>query len=348
MKHIFVVHSNITYLAALGVVTLKKLELDNVLFVSQHFVRSAPIPVVPIRLFSRNLFRPCRFFNFAHRVDRLIDQFIQGQSFRAYVPALTKPAKVIVTHNRCLGFDFIEEGIGSYLRQFPLENHTYEYRTDSFRASCSGHYLKRLAYGLLNLLRGETPRLTALPINYTSYAGTSGIGFYGFHASVFPLADHRELLDFRQITKRFDFSTEGSLPDEACVVIGEGLFSLVNGYSVDQYTKLLEDRVVPWLKQRKISSIYLKHHYNESQESMTKSLAVFTQANIDVQLIDRAVILEMVLLRSRGITLFGYSSSLLFYGALMGCRSYSYCDSNAAVAIDSYWHVVERIEKQEK
>ena len=345
MKHVFVVHSHITYLAALGVAAQKGLASEDILFVSQHYRREAPVPVVPIHLFSCNVLRPREFFDFARRTDRLIERFTGGEPFRAYVPALTKPAKVVATHSLCAGFDFIEEGLGSYLRQYAPDVHTYEQRNTPMRASLSGRYIKSLIYTTANVLRGETARFTALPVHYTSYANDPKVGFYGFHPAVFPLADTPTLLDFRQTTERFDFSAEPTLPDGAVVLIGEGLFSLVSGYSVAQYVELLQGTVVPWLQRRDTRQIYLKHHYNESDESRRASRAVFQEAGIEVRAIDDSVVLEAVLLRSKDIALVGYSSSLLFYGALMGCNAYSY-RADDGLPIEAFRKLVCRITEE--
>lgn len=346
MKHIFVVHSNITYLAALGVIALKELSPGDVMIVSQHYVRAHPIEVVRLKLFSKNILRPRRFFNFAHQIDRLIEKFTCGTPFELYIPAMTKPAKVVATNSLCARINFIEEGMGSYLKSYNMDSHTYEDRAEGYRANLSWAYIKHTINSIANILRGETMRLHAMPMNYTSYVGRSEHDFYCFHHSAFPLSDpdrHR-LISMRAVGHNFVFEKKTQLSDQY-VLIGEGLFSLSADYSTDEYIKVLELHVVPWLKENGVKELYIKHHYNESKESQDGSRAVFTRNDISINIIPNDTIMEIELQGERNVTLVGCSSSLLFYGALSGAKSFSYADKlhKPTLSIQAFREEVKQI-----
>lgn len=344
MKHIFVVHSNITYLSALGVISELGLDKGDFIICSQYYMRTKPVPVIKLKLFSRNILRANYFFNFARHIDRLVGRFTGGAQFALYIPAMTKPAKIFATHPACVSINFMEEGIGSYCAQFPAENHVYEYRTFPARASFSSRYFRSLFIAVANVLRGETPYITAIPLNYTSYAGSPNIAFYGFHNSVFPLAATRTVISMSDIAAQFSFPKKFDLTS-SCVLIGEGLFSLVSSHNVGEYIDVINDHLIPWLKSRNISVVYIKHHYNESDESKSRSADALLAAGIELYLIPDNIILETELIGCSGVTLIGCSSSLLFYGALMGCNSYSYAGrlNHPLIDIESYWQQVELI-----
>lgn len=344
MKHIFVLHSNITYLSALGIIARDNLDLSDCLLISERYVRDIPVPVKTVKLFTLNLLRPARFFNFAHDVDRIIANFTGGDQFTAYVPTVCRLEKVIITHPRLSELCFFEEGIGSYNSQFPLDNHVYDDRNGFLRPKFSWRYIKDTFLAVANLIRGESQRLHSMPQNYNCYVNGICHRFYGFNKAAFPLCDEPAVIDFSAIANRFMFERTVDLTGEH-VLIGEGLFSLLHGYSVEQYMGILRDIVVPWLTERGVKRVMWKPHYNENETSIKGTLHVFREAGIAVTQIPDDVILEIALLQSRDLTVVGCTSSLLFYGSLMGLECYSYHDRAAlpALGMRVYWEQVKNI-----
>lgn len=344
MKHIFVVHSNITYLSALGIIAHDNLALPDCLLVSGHYLRDAPIAVNRIKLFSLNLLRPARFFNFAYDVDRKIANFTGGEQFTAYVPTVCRLEKVVVTNPLCAEICFFEEGIGSYFLQFPFDNHVYDDRNGFLRPKFSWRYIKDTFFAVANLIRGDSQRLHSMPQNYNCYVNGICRRFYGFNKAVFPLCDAPTVINFSAIADRFTFESTVDLSGE-CVLIGEGLFSLAEGYSVEQYMGILRDIVLPWVTERGVKHVMWKPHYNENEASRAGTLDVFRGTDIAITQIPDNVILEIALLQSHDTRVVGCTSSLLFYGALMGLECYSYHDRAAlpALNIPIYWEQVKNI-----
>ena len=92
MKHIFTVHSSLTFLVAYS--TIKHLSLDksDVLIISSNY--SVPLDdykVIPSFTDARNstLVQKLRYFNVPKSCDNYLTTYIQGEEFTAYVDLMS-------------------------------------------------------------------------------------------------------------------------------------------------------------------------------------------------------------------------------------------------------------------
>ena len=319
MKHIFMVHSHITYLAALGTITREKIADGDYLLLSEGYRRSDPVPVHPQIQFSNSrrymLRHPLRWLQPDKATDRVIDDFIGDDTFTAYVNAFYFLSRVVCTHARCAGVHFIEEGYSAYRKGIPFDSYGHYQRNHGKRQ-------RRIWESLLLLIRGFSFRLQSFPVFYDAYTNVEGIEFYGFSPDTFVGVAETRVVSFDQIRKRFPFPRQASI-DGATLWIGDDIIE-VYGYPRQYYKQCLEKGFITFLKSRGITEIVIKFHPGETAQEREWQLELFASYQITTRLIPDQVILETELCESQGVTLCGFHSSLMLYAAFMGHKSISF------------------------
>lgn len=121
-KHVFFVHSPITLLVAWGVINLKKLEPEQVIFLTH---RGFSVPVNEFKTFDFPYSwspEPFPFkLNFLLSWKRLknfddwVSQITKNYRFVVYLPhSQFRVLKLLITHKSCFEYNYLEEGLGSY------------------------------------------------------------------------------------------------------------------------------------------------------------------------------------------------------------------------------------------
>ena len=108
MKHIFLVHSSITYLMSLSISQFKGLDASEVLILSDHYNSNyVPIEVIKIEDYSLNfLQRMIARFNYPRYIDRVIAKKIGHEEFILYMHSALPIQKIFMTHPQCKEFHF--------------------------------------------------------------------------------------------------------------------------------------------------------------------------------------------------------------------------------------------------
>jgi len=123
MRHLFLVHSNLTHLLARRVVEYEGIEPEDVaLLVRRRYrpdERRFRVVHLPIYKGVRKPL-PKRFGLLYGRrrlraVDGLLYEITEGHPFHFYVPhTLKRFERVVLSHPSCAGFSFLEEGLAAY------------------------------------------------------------------------------------------------------------------------------------------------------------------------------------------------------------------------------------------
>ncbi|MEG0725162.1 MAG: hypothetical protein RR485_03885 [Mucinivorans sp.] len=347
MKHVFVVHSNITYLSALGVMAAEGLSVDDCILVSEGvFMRSDPVPMVAIP-YMRGL-KACGFNLLIYLtpykyVDQKIAELTAGEPFTAYVATLGKLARYTITHPLCAQFHFVEEGLLSYVTLIKLDILTLHNSDSQFRPRGLISRLKDIKWALV---RAYSPRISALPLFYNAYAAPDR-RFYGYTAQSHTLIDPacRRLISMEQITARFHFDHTLDL-DNSVIWIGDCVDGI--GHTAAQYISAIERGLVDQvLSAEKISHIFVKFHYREDAASRAATLDVFARHAIAVTIVADSAIMEIELLGTTSVRLYGTYSSLLVYGVFAGCRAFSvdrfYEPARTDTRLDCIFDFIERL-----
>ena len=117
MKHIFTIHSPITFFCAENIVDYEELKSQNVIYLcSGYYPKEAKGRVVPsVSDMAKTTWQKILSFNLAKASDAYIDDLYEGDKFKAYIDLAHYYQKLLITHIDCVAFNLMEEGTASYL-----------------------------------------------------------------------------------------------------------------------------------------------------------------------------------------------------------------------------------------
>jgi hypothetical protein len=331
MKHVFFVHTPVTYLATVAVIKQLSIQKDDAVIFFQSFNEplssDAFYKSVIIKDFfpSGSIKKALEFlthFNIVTRLDDLITTATEGAHFIAYIPVVSFAHKVLITHKNCVQFNFIEEGLAQYYKEETLESINADQQNKPWRTS-----FKNIKYILNNLYlvaRGYNARLQGLPFSYSCYQAFENINFYGFSDQSFPLAEtnKRCLINFDVDNFSIIKQPAAINIDNAFIWIGDpGVIQY--GFSENVYLSGIEAGFISFLNQYGNSNIMIKFHREEPASLRKKILQLFQKHSISVQVLPDSIIMELLFSKGKNVTAAGIYSSLLYYASVMGHRSYS-------------------------
>ncbi|ATP57996.1 hypothetical protein CPT03_16750 [Pedobacter ginsengisoli] len=329
MKNIFLVHSPITFLVSKAVITHLGIPDKDVLIITNAFTnKDHNFKMVDISSFYNSnskigtIINSFKFFNRNKLIDSIIRDFVGSEKFTAYVPVLNYLEKVVVTHEKCINFNFIEEGLVHYFPEETIDSHTVAYARDSWRTSSFD--LKRMIPAILSLLRGYSPRLQSLPFSYSCYANFKQVNFFGITEEVFPLINQSKKHTVK-ISDDRTLQSNGYNFNNSIVYIGDCCVDFYY-YSCELYLRGIEQGVIKYLIKNNIKQIFIKFHRLESEFVRQAQRDLYTKFNIQIQEISNPTIMELELNKSINSILFGTYSSLLYYASIMGHKAYSIYD----------------------
>lgn len=180
MKHIFTIHSPITFLIAHGVIKELGLDENDVILLS----RSDYNP--PLELHHRvpafcdkydRWYKKILHFNVPNNSDDYINKITNGDKFIAYIDLMAVPQRILITHSNCHAFNFIEEGTASYSVANSLLDITHPNSKYPYRLSYQKNY-NFIFNKIIKTLRGYSTRILEMPFNYEAYAHLKQTTFF--------------------------------------------------------------------------------------------------------------------------------------------------------------------------
>lgn len=316
MKHIFVVHSPITYLSTLATIQKENLDESNCLILSQNFnLNNAPIKICVIKNSIYNtLFRPYK------KVYNALDSFISEESFVLYTPLLMHISRFLIMHPKCLKFNFTEEGLSAYYEYFSIQQHI-RLSLETPIISTIGKKVRRRIKETLWAILGYSDKVNSLPTAYSTYFTDPNVIFYGFNEHSYKYAINRKEHSFYDVSEKFKFKVNYNL-NEKHIWVGDPDIYL-KATNINEFLTTIENGYICYLKRNNIAFSYLKFHPRDNEFIKKETLLLFSKNNIEVEVIKDETILEIELLAAKDATLVGFYSSLLLYGSIMGHKSYT-------------------------
>ena len=117
MKHIFTIHSPITFFSACAVIFQEKLPHEDVIIINDGY--NVPFKIGTIvdsyQQQEKGIWRKIKNFNLVKAYDQYIKELTHGQQFIAYIDLMHAYQRLLITHPNCVKFNFIEEGTASYV-----------------------------------------------------------------------------------------------------------------------------------------------------------------------------------------------------------------------------------------
>lgn len=312
MKHLFYIHSHITYIVAASIVTNQNLPHEDVLFFfgRDFSINACPFPSVslPVQEWRLSnipsygepflLFREGRFLL---RVEKRINEFINNQDFVAYLP-LTKNYLMqwIQTHRRCVELNILEEGLLFYT------GNSVKPDARIFGDQVAGKFQTILRYpNHLNrsvMFKKGKAQLSKLYTVSESQDWPDSIAEYA--TTVRPLYKPEVPEEYR-LDRAAVFFWDG-LPESGVTSI-EALRK-VFGCFLDH----IERQGYP---------LYIKYH--PTSKHVNDFNILIQERNMTSTQIPPEISAEGILLWSTNLTVYGFHSSPIFYASLWGHPSYS-------------------------
>lgn len=333
MKHIFLVHSPITYLVSISIIIKLEIPKEDAIIIFERFNAGVQenenyIARTLHEHFNKNfsvkkIAHYFKHFSLIGRIDFLINNTIYDKKFVAYIATLTYSAKTLITHQNCFTFNFIEEGLADYYKEEMLNNLNPVYSKDSWRSSILKQ-TKRVLNEVYWVLRGYNFKLLGLPFSYSCYHAFDNVSFYGLAEESFPLIYNKNKVIVSFEKENFEYinsNIEIDLDNKFVWVGDAGIVQ--HGYKENVYLEGIEKGCIGFLNARSIKNIFIKFHKDEPPVLRATIQKLFQQNEISFTIIPDSVIMELLLFRSTNVTLIGIYSSLLYYASIMKHNCFS-------------------------
>jgi len=319
MKHLFFVHSCINYVASLSVIKQFNVNKQECIILSRRRLKVDYQVNVKFR-YIPDVFEDDRFETYGladkqlsfiarkrlvHEMDKVIDSFVQGGEFTAYVPyTQTDVIQLIITHRCCKAIAILEEGMLSY-------------------SSGAERYLVHLTSANHNSLWRTIKRWFRYPIHlnrllvHRSYQAIAPIPVLTFNPE---FVQPHPSIDIQKIYKIYAPNTSYN--------------EKWDNTSFFFFSPEVEDNLTDWDSYRQALQVFLQYYskintsalwvkFHPRQKLMAEILAVLNASKVRYNIFPSDKCVEFVLYSSSNIISYGFISSLLLYTSFSGNTGYS-------------------------
>ena len=323
MKHIFTVHSSLTFLVAYATIKHLNLNKEDVLIISSNYtVPLDDFKVVPSFTEARNstLVQKLRYFNVPKSFDNYLNTYLKGLKFTAYVDLMSYFQKILVTHNQCQEFHFIEEGNSAYQTNDDLEDITWHERQHAWRSSGVLDFKS-----IIRIFRGYNLRLLSLPYIYSAYAYMEDTKFFSFSNNAFYNTSlHKRVLVKPSVGDvNIKKLAGGHFLNEATIWL-DGSNGRYTGLEESYYYDAIK-KAIPLMKEKGIiqDKVYVKLRPGIKDISTNTLVSILRSKGINVDVIPNDLILEAFFMQSNNCNVIGVLTAALEYAHVFGHKAYS-------------------------
>jgi len=321
MKHIFTIHSSLTFLVSYAIIKHLKLKNEEVILISSKY--EVPIDgfkVVPsFSELNTGFWKKIRTRNAPNSYDQYIDEITLGEKFIAYVDLMSYYQKILVTHKNCKYFHFMEEGNSAYQSVDDLVDITWADRHMSYREKTFS------IKSLVRVLRGYNLRLLSLPYIYSAYTNMEAIQFYSFSKNAFFNAPLEKKVIVKPDPEDDNIAVmAGNYHLENEVVWLDGSNTRYTGLPEEMYHKAIQ-KGIDILKEKEIiqSKVYVKLRPGIQDYSTNKLVVILRRNGIEVEVLPNEMILECFFMLSKNCHVIGTLTAALEYAHVFGHNAYS-------------------------
>lgn len=349
MKHVFSVHSPITFLAAHAVIKNLHLPVSNVVILTNGY--KVPIEKYPVHPFySRtrtNFFQKLIHLNVPKNEDSYLTKIIGDEHFTAYIDIMAFHQRALITHPQCKRINFIEEGNVHYRDLDTLTDLTWDQRSGRYRANTFLASLMEAAKAAKWALRGYTQRMLHIPYSYTSYIAHENSTFFGFDDTAFPVVPNSKKHVLKLEPDAEIAKMAGNVSIEGSVIWVDGSNSRFTGLPEEDYHHAI-DKAIDKLD-LKSKRIYIKLRPGFTDYNANYLYRKLKGLGYEVEVLPDNLIIECVFINSQNCLVVGNLSSALFYAALAGHRAvslYSLFQKRVPTYFDQmpgFWDKVEQL-----
>lgn len=326
MKHIFTVHSHITYLSALAVIKYKQFPNEDIIIITNKYnpalkkYQSYP----SYDQLENSVWKKLKHLNYPAAYDKYIFDLTKGEEFTAYIDLMSAPNRILITNKNCIGFHFLEEGIVNYgnydsLRLFTIDNDFFPWRM-SYRK-----HWKLIINGLIRIIRGRSVKILSLPIHPTAYTFFGGVNFYCFSDQAYPNVPSykKQIIPFHTIKTEM-LQLNGGLDISSNALWLGDMINKVYNVSLKDYSNALSLFLKKWSSiEHCKKKVFIKYKKGQSEEEKEITTNKFLSLGFEIEILPDETIIEALLIASKNVSVLGNGTSLLLYGHVLGHNSYS-------------------------
>jgi hypothetical protein len=308
MKHLFFIHSGITLEISNQVIKEEKLLPSNCIFFINRINPKSIQPGVTSILINEH-FDTYKDFNVSLffikplintiRFTSLIDHYVKGSSFKAYLPQHSLNVLHIITnHKKCKSFSYIEEGFSSYI---PIKQHYISNKLVK-KPSILTSFLFRLCF------LDKVPREK----KFFELASPNLDFLFSLSPYCFPDSqDKRKVLSvpFKKLTTN----------NKVTHLLIIEAFVEVRIMTISEYRVCLQN-ILLYLKKKNINNIHYKFHPSQSIEVKTLlEVLLHSHDKVNATEINENVITENLLFTFLP-NIYHINSAVGIYASILGCN----------------------------
>lgn len=274
---------------------------------------------------QRNIIKKLLNLNYPNQLDKYIESLTDSKPFIAYIDLMTYDQRVVVTNKLCEGFHFLEEGTLSYIDGENFRTFTSIDMKFGFRVNYLNEFWK-IKEGISRILRGYTFRLVSLPQNPSAYSSFYNVKFHTFSEYGYPnVINSKKVVLGLKVLNKCDLIEKQFIGYKDIAIWIEDSIHMAFGYPREDYLKSIIEFINNYGHLLNGKTLYIKDRPS-SHRPIHDISNLFENYGLKVELIDKDEILELALINSDNVTVFGGVSSLLFYAGLLGHTCYSIAD----------------------
>ena len=308
MKHLFCVHSSITWLIALQVIKEEVLNEEDCAMVYYRNLKIDPkgkerIAKLPFSVFYPHdeLSLKALFWNNwknTKKLDNFASELTNGQPFRLYLPhSDMNYAALLLSHSLCESFAYIEEGLLSYVQKSEMGIINVKKKI----------WLRELWYYLAFKGRNQSVKPSFFE-EHPKYAKS-----YGLSDLAFPFLKNTQVLSLP-----FEHKEKYEGISNLLLIGGEIEGTLINAKTAE----IAYNRMLAFMVEQGVKDVWVKFHPRNTPKSIDLYNNILTKYSINLHYLDATDVPEHILFSSNA-TLYTTLSSAAYYAYLCKCPVYS-------------------------
>ena len=352
MKHVFTVHSPITFLVAYSIIEHLNIQDKDALLISGNY----KVPINKFRVIPSfqethsGFIKKVKTLNVPVHFDKYIDRATEGDEFIAYVDLMSYYQKILVTHRKCKQFHFFEEGTSAYMTEDDDKDLTWEDYTGGMGYRVK-YFDRDFIRTITRSIRGYNLRLISLPYHYMAYVNFPNLKFYSFSGNAFynaPLS--KKILVKPDVTKSVIIEMAGGQRLENAVIWLDGSGARFTGLNEKYYYDAIQKAINSFKKKNIITDkVYVKLRPGVKDFSKNELVKILKGNGIEVSVLPNDMIPECFFMRSINCKVIGNLTAALEYAHVFGHKVYSiypYFEEQPTTFFDrmkGFWSNIENV-----
>jgi len=314
MKHLFYVHSHITYYISVAIINKLGLKLNEVVFVKSRNYNNTSIDKDSVTFSISRIHHEIdgigkldfyKTYKYINQIDSLIHSNLNNSEFNVYLPMIRhKAMQIIATHKNCKQINIIEEGVIAYSKHF----------TNFKEKKIIVKIGKIFVNDILNL--GKSRFFYLKPFDLRRFKDKersvfytiSNLGYKGLPYNIEKIELQEDPNITYTVTSKTVLVLEGA--------VEQGNLKIEN--FIDAVKFIIKDNEI---EDKQIS---IKYHPAQSKENINKIVNTINELGVKPISIPNNIPFEQFAIKNNNLMVLGFTTSLLFYAKELGCSVKSY------------------------